>query len=116
MFFAEDFGIGIDKILLKRNFLNMLLLFLRRLRNRSESGALETRHGKKPKEQTAGPGNKSDQVDELLLYSKQKDETVVLENHDVPEDLWILGKPHMCQDLSRLCTSDSVSHPYSVQF
>ena len=58
--------------------------------------------------------NKSDQVDELILYSKQKDETVVLEHHDVPEDLWILGKPHMCQDLSRFCTSDSLSHPYSV--
>ena len=41
--------------------------------------------------------NKSDQVDELLLYSKQKDETVVLEHHDVPEDLWILGKSYMCQ-------------------
>ena len=40
--------------------------------------------------------NKSDQVDELLLYSKQKDETVVLERHDVPEALWILGKSHMC--------------------
>ena len=36
VFFAEDFGIRIDEILLKRNFLNMLLLFLRRLRNRSE--------------------------------------------------------------------------------
>ena len=61
---------------------------------------------------SAGPGNKLDQVDELLLYSKQKDETVVLEHHDVPaEDLWILGKPHMCQDLSRFCTSDSLSHP-----
>ena len=41
--------------------------------------------------------NKSDQVDELLLYSKQKDETVVLEHHVVPEDLWIIGIPHMCQ-------------------
>ena len=42
--------------------------------------------------------NKSDQVDELLLYSKQKDETVVLERHDVPEDLWILGKsPSSCK-------------------
>lgn len=58
--------------------------------------------------------NKSDEVDKLLLYSKQKDETVGLEHHDVPEDLWILGKPHMCQDLSRSCTSDSLSHPYSV--
>ena len=44
--------------------------------------------------------NKSDQEGELLLYSKQKDETVVLEHHDVPEDLLILGKPHMCQDFA----------------
>ena len=44
--------------------------------------------------------NKSDQLDELLLYSKKKDETVVFEHHNVPEDLGIPGKPHMCQDLS----------------
>ena len=38
VFFAGDFVVGIDEILLKRNsfHLNMLLLFLRRLRNRSE--------------------------------------------------------------------------------
>ena len=36
VFFAEDFSIRIDEILLKRNFFNMPLLFLRRLRNRSE--------------------------------------------------------------------------------
>ena len=36
VFFAEDFGIRIDKILLKRNSFNRLLLFLRRLRYRSE--------------------------------------------------------------------------------
>ena len=30
VFFAEDFGIRIDEILLKRNFFNMLLLFFRR--------------------------------------------------------------------------------------
>ena len=35
VFFAEDFGVRIDEILLKRNFFNMLLLSLRRLRNRS---------------------------------------------------------------------------------
>ena len=34
--FAEDFGVRIDEILLKRNVFKMLLLFLRRLRNRSE--------------------------------------------------------------------------------
>ena len=36
VFFAEDFGIRIEGILLKRNFFNMLLLFLRRLIKRSE--------------------------------------------------------------------------------
>ena len=36
VFFAQDFGIRIDGILLNRNFFNMLLLFLRSLRNRSE--------------------------------------------------------------------------------
>ena len=37
VFFAEDFGIRIDEILLKRNFFNTdATLFLRRLRNRSE--------------------------------------------------------------------------------
>ena len=36
VFFAEDFSIRIDEVLLKRNFFNELLLFLRRPRNRSE--------------------------------------------------------------------------------
>ena len=36
VFFAEDFVIRIDEILLKRNFFNKLLLFLKRLRNRGE--------------------------------------------------------------------------------
>ena len=36
VFFAEDFGIRIDEILLRRNFFNMLLLFLRQFRNPSE--------------------------------------------------------------------------------
>ena len=34
VFFAEDFGIRIDEMLLQRNFFNMLLLFLRSLRNK----------------------------------------------------------------------------------
>ena len=36
VFFAEDFSIRIDEILLKRKFFNKLLLFLRRPRNRFE--------------------------------------------------------------------------------
>ena len=54
---------------------------------------------------------KADHVDDLLLYVKHTEESIVLELHDVPEDLWVLGKPH---DLSRFCTSEALSHPFSV--
>ena len=57
---------------------------------------------------------KVDDVDELLLYAKHSEEPIVLEHHDVPEDLWVLAKPHMTKDLSRFCTSDKLSHPLSV--
>ena len=57
---------------------------------------------------------KGDNVDELLLYSKHKDENIVIEHHDVPEDLWVLGKTHMSQDLSRFCCSSAHNHPLSV--
>ena len=57
---------------------------------------------------------KVDQVDELLQYAKQLDEAIVIEHHDVPEDLWVLAKPHMTGDLSRFCTSEILSHPLSV--
>ena len=57
---------------------------------------------------------KVDQVDELLHYAKQLDEAIVIEHHDVPEDLWVLTKPHMTGDLSRFCTSEILSHPLSV--
>ena len=55
-----------------------------------------------------------DQVDELLLHSKSKDEPFIIEHHDVPEDLWVLGKAHMNRDLSRFCTSEIRSHPFCV--
>ena len=55
-----------------------------------------------------------DQVDELLQYAKQLEKPIVLEHHDVPEDLWVLSKPHMTADLSRFCTSEVLSHPFSV--
>lgn len=55
-----------------------------------------------------------DEVDELLLYSKYKDEPLVIEHHDVPEDLWVLGKPHMSKDLSRFSTSEIRSYPMCV--
>ena len=57
---------------------------------------------------------KTDEMEELLLYSKLKEDQIILEHHDVPEDLGILGKKHMCQDLSRFCTSETRSHPFSV--
>ncbi|CAB4041563.1 Hypothetical predicted protein, partial [Paramuricea clavata] len=34
---------------------------------------------------------KTDQVDELLQYSKHREEAIVIEHHDVPEDLWRTG-------------------------
>ena len=55
-----------------------------------------------------------DEVEELLLYSKTMDDPIVLEHHDVPEDLWVLGKQHMCNDLSRFCCSEVMSFPLSV--
>ena len=55
-----------------------------------------------------------DEVEELLLYAKSVEDPIVLEHHDVPEDLWILGKEHMCNDLSRFCCSDIMSFPFSV--
>ena len=57
-----------------------------------------------------------DQVDELLLYSESKDESFIIEHHNVPEDLWVLGKTHMNRDLSRFCTSEIRSHPFCVDF
>jgi len=57
---------------------------------------------------------KVDDVNELLQYAKHSEELIVLEHHDVPEDLWVLAKPHMTKDLSRFCTSDKLSHPLSV--
>ena len=57
---------------------------------------------------------KTDDIDELLQYAKHAEEPIVLEHHDVPEDLWVLAKPHMTMDLSRFCTSDKLSHPLSV--
>ena len=56
----------------------------------------------------------ADEVDELLLHSKNSDEPLILEHHDIPEDLWVLGKPHMSRDLSRFCTSEIQSHPLCV--
>lgn len=59
---------------------------------------------------------KANDIEEHFLYSKQKDgDSLILEHHDVLEDLWILGKKqHMYQDLSRYCTSKILSHPFSV--
>ena len=51
---------------------------------------------------------KTDQVDELLQYLKHGEEAIVIEHHDVPEDLWVLGKSRMTNDLSRFCTSELV--------
>lgn len=55
-----------------------------------------------------------DEVEELLVYAKSVDDPIVLEHHDMPEDLWVFGKEHMCQDLSRFCCSEIMSYPLSV--
>ena len=55
-----------------------------------------------------------DQVDQLLQYAKHLEEPIILEHHDVREDLWVLSKPHMTLDLSRFCKSEVLSHPFSV--
>ena len=57
---------------------------------------------------------KKDDINDLLEYAKHSEERVVLEHHDVPEDLWVLAKPHMTNDLSRFCTSEVLHHPFSV--
>lgn len=56
----------------------------------------------------------ADEVEELLLYSKILEDPIVLEHHDIPEDLWVLGKQHMCNDLARFCCSEIMSYPLSV--
>ena len=58
--------------------------------------------------------SKTDQVDELLLYVKHTEKPLVLEHHDVPEDFWVFAMPHMCIDLARFCTSEALSHPFSI--
>lgn len=52
----------------------------------------------------------------MTSYSthKKSEKPIVLEHHNVPEDLWVLAKPHMTTDLSRFCSSDQLSHPLSV--
>lgn len=58
--------------------------------------------------------SKTDQVDELLLYVKHSEKPLVLEHHDVPEDFWVFAMPHMCIDLACFCTSEALSHSFSV--
>jgi len=38
---------------------------------------------------------KLDDPNELLQYAKHSEKPIVLEHHDVSEDLWVLAKPHM---------------------
>jgi len=57
---------------------------------------------------------KVNEIGDLLQYKMNREEPIVFEHHDVPEDLWLLAKPHMTTDLSRFCTSDQLSYPLSV--
>lgn len=54
---------------------------------------------------------KVDSVYELLQYTKHLEEPIILEHHNVQEDLQVLSKSHMTVDLSRLCNSDIQSPP-----
>ena len=91
------------------------------LKNVSDSsdgvlGAREPRELPRSKKQLYDLKNKMkqvDQVDELLQYGKHLEEPIVLEHHDVPEDWWVLSKPHMTLDLLGFCTSELLSHPFS---
>ncbi|PIK57067.1 hypothetical protein BSL78_06007 [Apostichopus japonicus] len=56
----------------------------------------------------------ADPVDELLVYAKHKDKTIVLHHSDVPNDLWILGDQIMCHDLGKFTSSSLLSFPFSV--
>ena len=41
----------------------------------------------------------NDPVEDLLVYARMKDDTVVLRHEDLPNDLWVLGTKVMCNDL-----------------
>lgn len=55
--------------------------------------------------------NKTDKVDELLQYSKHKEESIILEQNNLPEDLWVLGKKDMTSDLSRFVPQKNYATP-----
>ena len=40
----------------------------------------------------------ANEEEEVLAYLRHLDEPPVLQHHDIPEDLWIIGTPQMCQD------------------
>ena len=56
----------------------------------------------------------NDPVEDLLVYARMKDDTVVLRHEDLPNDLWVLGTKVMCNDLGRFTSSDRLSHPICV--
>ena len=56
---------------------------------------------------------KEDPVDDLMNYARHK-EQVVLRHEDIPVDLWVLGTDTMCKDVGRLSSSESLSHPISI--
>lgn len=57
---------------------------------------------------------KEDPVDDLMNYARHKEEQVVLLHEDIPVDLWVLGTDTMCKDVGRLSSSESSSHPMSI--
>ena len=58
--------------------------------------------------------SKYDDIEELLLYVQTKEDTIVLDHQDLPEDLWVLGTQQMCADLQRFCHTTEEAYPISV--
>lgn len=59
-------------------------------------------------------GLNNDPVNDLLVYARKKEESIVLRHEDMPTDLWVLGTKVMCNDLGWFTSSEKLSHPICV--
>jgi len=57
---------------------------------------------------------RTDPVDDLLVYAKKKEENIVLRHEDLPSDFWVLGTKVMCSDLGRFTSSEKLCHPNCI--
>lgn len=55
-------------------------------------------------------GLNNDPVNDLLVYARKKEESIVLRHEDMPTVLWVLGTKVMCNDLGRFMFSEKLSH------